>query len=192
MFVEIFKGVKVIKANAVKIAFEIVHGSDIFVEEFGWTLGANLGEKGLAKLSKADRGAIVGLATVWFAEKFGEVARLNVLPVANVITDERGENLFFARICGSFVEKFSEIIFGERGRKAEKIIVFFDASDFAIREHLEEFFAVDGGIGSGGVNGFGLVVRNKIGNNFALQRWQASSCGIFLILCFTMFLRIII
>lgn len=67
-----------------------------------------------------------------------------------------------------------EILLVDGDRKGIKKLIFFDSGDFTIEKFFEKILAIDSGVGSFGIDGFGFRVRDKVTNDFALHGWHAS------------------
>lgn len=162
----------VVEAGAVDDGFELVKSTEIFIILCRGAGGLDVFEEFFAEFSKADRGAIVGLAFFMEAHEGAEVFGADLLPVVLVIAAGDGEDLNHATVFGDERKNAVYVKVGivEGGGDVAEESFEFGVADFVFLKKVEEGLFL---LGSdfdeiGGNEDLGVVAAGEIGDDLGL------------------------
>lgn len=135
-----FELLVIIKTGAVDDSFELVESMEVFIILCGRAGGLDVFEEFFAEFSKADRGAVVGLAFFVEAHESAEVFGADLLPVVLIIAASDGEDLNHAAVFGDEGENAVDVKVGivEGGGNVAEESFEFGVADFVFLEEVEE------------------------------------------------------
>lgn len=162
----------IIEAGAVDDSFELIESMEVFIILCGGAGGLDVFEEFFAEFSKADRGAVVGLAFFVEAHESAEVFGADLLPVVLIIAASDGEDLNHAAVFGDEGENAVDIEVGvvEGGGNVAEESFELGVADFVFLEKVKEgLFLLRGDFDEiGSDEDLGIVAAGEISDNLGL------------------------